>query len=147
MLRLSKKTDYAIILLSHLGGSPIPVSAQEVSTHYRLPQPMAANILKQLASAGMTESVRGQRGGYILSRNAESITLAEIVQAMDGEFNLVECVHEEDRCKVAQNCPTRGPLTALHRRIQHFMEETTLSSIITEGLIEREPQTLVSKES
>ncbi len=135
MLKLSKKTDYAIILLSHLGESEDPVSAQEVSAHYHLPQPMAANILKQLVGAGVAESIRGQRGGYVLARPAEAITLAEVVRAMDGEFQLVECIHEEDRCQVAQNCPTRGPLTVLHQRIQAFMEATTLASIIEEAVL------------
>ena len=51
MLKLSKKTDYAIILLTHLGEEEDPVSAQEVATHYKLPYPMVANILKQLVSS------------------------------------------------------------------------------------------------
>jgi len=136
MLKLSKKTDYALILLTHLGEMHTPVSAQDLSSHYRLPHPMTANILKQLVTVGMTESVRGQHGGYVLARPAESISLTEIVQAMDGPFMLIDCAHEEERCKVSQCCPTRGPLTALHRRMEQFMEETTLASIIAESQLD-----------
>ena len=75
MLKLSKKTDYAIILLTHLGEVNTPVSAQKVAEHYQLPYPMVANILKLLVSSGLIKSTRGQRGGYVLARPAENIRL------------------------------------------------------------------------
>jgi len=130
MLKLSKKTDYAIILLTRLGEQESPVSAQEVATFYKLPYPMVANILKQLVSSGLIESTRGQRGGYVLARSAEEINLSEIIRITDSTFELVECVHDEDLCKVHQCCPTRQPLIVLHQKIQQFVEETTLAAII-----------------
>ena len=77
MLKLSKKTDYAIILLTHLGGQIDPVSAQEVASFYKLPYPMVANILKQLVSSGLIKSNRGQNGGYVLGRSPDDINLSE----------------------------------------------------------------------
>ena len=133
MLKLSKKTDYAIILLTHLGEQESPVSAQEVATFYKLPYPMVANILKQLVSSGLIESTRGQRGGYVLARSTEEINLSEVIRITDSTFELVECVHDEDLCKVHQCCPTRRPLISLHNKIQHFVEETTLASIIEDS--------------
>jgi len=133
MLKLSKKTDYAIILLTHLGEQESPVSAQEVATFYKLPYPMVANILKQLVSSGLIESTRGQRGGYVLARSAEEINLSEIIRITDSTFELVECVHDEDLCKVHQCCPTRRPLIALHQKIKQFVEETTLAAIIEDA--------------
>ena len=134
MLKLSKKTDYAIILLAHLGQHDAPVSAQEVATFYKLPYPMVANILKQLVSSGLIESTRGQRGGYVLGRSTENINLSEIIQITDSTFELVECVHDEDLCKVSQSCPTRKPLIALHQKIKKFVEETTLAAIIEDAV-------------
>ncbi|MEC9296805.1 MAG: Rrf2 family transcriptional regulator [SAR324 cluster bacterium] len=133
MLKLSKKTDYAIILLTHLGEQESPVSAQEVATFYKLPYPMVANILKQLVSSGLIESTRGQRGGYVLAKSAEEINLSEIIRITDSTFELVECVHDEDLCKVHQCCPTRRPLIALHQKIKQFVEETTLAAIIEDS--------------
>ena len=132
MLKLSKKTDYAIILLAHLGEVDVPVSAQEMATHYKLPYPMVANILKQLVSSGLIESIRGKHGGYILAMPAEEINLVEIIKVTDSPFNLVECAHDEEICKVHQCCPTRRPLLALHQKIRQFVEETTLASIISD---------------
>ena len=130
MLKLSKKTDYAIILLTHLGKQIAPVSAQEMASLYKLPSPMVANILKQLVSSGFIKSTRGQNGGYVLGLSADDINLSEIIRITDSTFELVECVHEEDSCKVYQCCPTRGPLIALHHKIQQFVEDTTLANII-----------------
>ena len=130
MLRLSKKTDYAIILLTHLGGANNPVSAQEISNSYSLPYPMIANILKNLVSSGLIVSSRGQRGGYMLSRSAENINLSEIINATDSPFKLVECCKDEYTCKVHNQCPTKTPLLVLHSKIRQFFEETTLFSII-----------------
>ncbi|MEE2599463.1 MAG: Rrf2 family transcriptional regulator, partial [SAR324 cluster bacterium] len=96
MLKLSKKTDYAIILLAHLGRQIDPVSAQEVASIYKLPYPMVANILKQLVSSGLIKSTRGQNGGYVLRRSADDINLSEIIRITESTFELVECVHEED---------------------------------------------------
>ena len=130
MLKLSKKTDYAIILLAHLGEVEVPVSAQEMATHYKLPYPMVANILKQLVSSGLIESIRGKHGGYILDMPGDEINLAEIIQVTDSPFNLVECAHDEEICKVHQCCPTRRPLLTLHKKIKKIVEETTLAAII-----------------
>ena len=132
MLRLSKKTDYAIVLLTHLGGSKIPVSAQEVSTVYSLPYPMVANILKQLVSEGLILSARGQRGGYLLARSADKIKLSEIIKATDSVFKLVECCNDDYTCKIHHQCPTRNPMLGLHTKIKQFFDETSLYSIIKE---------------
>ena len=135
MLKLSKKTDYAIILLTHLGEFNSPVSAQKVAEHYQLPYPMVANILKLLVSSGLIKSTRGQRGGYVLARPAENVILSEIIQVTDNPFTLVECVHDKDLCKVHQLCPTQRPLIALHNKIQQFIEKTTLAAIIKDAQI------------
>ena len=130
MLRLSKKVDYAIILLSHLGEAFGPISAQEMSSHYNLPQPMIANILKQLAASQLVKSTRGVQGGYVLQRQTDQISLAEIVRVIDGPFNFVECAHEASECRVSATCPTQTPLQALHGRLYEFMESVTLENLI-----------------
>ena len=133
MLKLSKKTDYAIILLAHLGEVNVPVSAQKVSEHYQLPYPMVANILKLLVTSGLIKSTRGQRGGYVLARPAENIILSEIIKVTDKPFTLVECVHDQELCKIQKCCPTKRTLIALHMKIQQFIEETTLAAIVKDA--------------
>ena len=133
VLKLSKKTDYAIILLTHLSEVNAPVSAHKVSEYYQLPYPMVANILKILVSSGFIKSTRGQRGGYVLARPAENIILSEIIKVTDTPFTLVECAHDEELCKVQKCCPTKHTLIALHNKIQQFIEETTLATIVKDA--------------
>ena len=101
-----------------------------MSSHYHLPQPMIANILKQLAASQLVESTRGVQGGYVLQRQTDQISLAEIVRVIDGPFNFVECAHEASECRVSATCPTQTPLQALHGRLYEFMESVTLENLI-----------------
>jgi Rrf2 family protein len=116
-----------------LGGSVDHVSAQKVAKYYKLPYSLVANILKQLVSAELIKSNRGQHGGYVLARSAHEIKLSEIIEVTDSPFSLVECAHDEDLCEVHQCCPTHRPLVALHQKIQKFFEDTTLAAIIADA--------------
>lgn len=130
MLRLSKKVDYGLVLLSKLCTERTSASAREIAQRYQLPLPMIANILKALAAAGVLASTRGAQGGYELARPAGRITLAQVVEALDGPFNLVDCVADEERCKFARVCPTHDPIQVVHHKFQSFMEELTLAEIL-----------------
>ena len=133
MLKLSKKTDYAIILMTHLGERSYPVSAHDVAGVFSLPYPMVANILKSLVNYGLIVSSRGHRGGYMLAKSSEKINLTEIIEATDSSFNLVECCKDEYKCNVYNRCPTKFPLLGIHSKIQQIFDETTLFSIIQES--------------
>jgi len=130
MLKFSRKVDYGLILLSKLRDEPGASSAREVAERYRLPQPMVANILKALTGAGILASTRGAQGGYELARDPQAITLAELVQALEGPFSLVECTSGEPNCKFISLCPTHDPLQVVHRKFEEFMSGLTIAQII-----------------
>ena len=130
MLKLSKKIDYGLILLSRMCAQPAPASAREMAGHYLLPQPMVANILKALASAGLLVSRRGVQGGYELARSPREITLAQIMEALEGPFSLVDCITDQDNCRFTQVCPTHDPIQEVHRKFQNFMSRLTLAEIV-----------------
>ena len=130
MLKLSKKIDYGLVLLSKLCQEASPASARGIASRYNLPQPMVANILKALAGAGVLTSTRGAQGGYELARHPGEVTLAQIVEALEGPFNLVDCVADSDNCQIMEICPTYNPLQVVHRRFQAFMEGLTLAEIV-----------------
>ena len=131
MFKLSKKIDYGLVLLSKLCSEPTSASAREIAVRYHLPQPMIANILKALASAGLLVSTRGAQGGYELARPAKDISLAEIVEALEGPFNLVDCIADEERCKFTDICPTHDPIQVVHKKFQTFMEGLSLAEILS----------------
>jgi len=103
MLRISKKADYAVFLLGAIarqgaypGGSHATsvVSAQEIARQAGLNKSVVANLLKEFARHGLLESVRGLRGGYRLGKKPSDISLAEILEVVEGRFTLVECIDQ-----------------------------------------------------
>ena len=131
MIRLSKLTDYAVVMLSHMA-----VREGEVYTTSRLaercavPEPTAAKILKLLARAGLLESQRGSNGGYGLARPAAEITVAEIIVALDGPIALAACVEGSlDHCGVETLCSMRGNWNKVNRAIRDALEEISLADM------------------
>ena len=130
MMRMSKKIDYGLILLRDLTQGQSAMSAREIAEKYRLPAPMAANILKALAGAGILASQRGAQGGYVLTRPAARISLAEIVEALEGPFSLVDCISDDACCQFSPVCPTHDPMQVVHRRFKSFMAGLSLEEIL-----------------
>jgi len=142
MLALTRKTDYALIALSFLAdqqqeGAP-PVSAKRIAETFGLPLPLLMNILKELAGAKLLTSTRGPRGGYSLAADPESLTLLEVVTAMEGPVRLTPCADGlpvvGQGCEHAGQCPIRGTVRSLHQRINRFLGEVTLKDLHEERI-------------
>ena len=90
MLRLSKKADYALIAMKHLAIRPdaASASAREIAEQYDIPVELMAKVLQRLARRGLLTSHQGTRGGYTLSRSKRSISVADIIQAIDGPLTV-----------------------------------------------------------
>lgn len=129
MLRLSKKTDYAIVALSHLQKHGQPASAREISAHYGLPPQLVANVLKILTSNGILQSKRGATGGYELGKEPGSISIGDIIRAVEGPWLLSGCSGLEEDCQAAGNCPAKTTIVSIHRKIESFVDNLTLTDI------------------
>lgn len=109
MIRITKQTDYGIVLLTHLAAAPERhVNAPELAGETHLPLPMVSKILKLLAREGLLDSHRGVKGGYSLSRVPEEISMAEVVSALEGPIAITECIDDQTGCSHAPVCPVRG---------------------------------------
>src|SRR4051812_27390840 len=100
---LSRKVDYALLILSHLNQRhPDGASAREVAAQFGLSRPFVANILKLLCHNGFVASHRGVKGGYALARPPEQIRLAELMEGLDDTFRLATCTqpHEAEACNL-----------------------------------------------
>ncbi len=140
MISLTRKTDYALLALSHLAGEPgAVVCARDIAERYSVSTPLLMNVLKQLSAASLVNSVRGARGGYSLARSAEEITLAEVIDAIEGPVRLAPCLAgsggdgERRPCDAGDNCPIQGPLNWLHGRLRVFFENVTLAEMARQG--------------
>lgn len=137
MLTLTRKTEYALIALSHLASAPDRLaSAREIADTYRIPLPVLTNILKTLNRSELVESERGAKGGYRLAKDPHQITLAMLICAIEGPMQLVNCSapgEETGRtCDLMAWCPVRSPVLKVHRRLHQFLEEVSLGEIVAE---------------
>ena len=143
MLKLSRQVDYALLLLHHLGRglerNESACTARVLSERAHLPLPMTSKILKALAHGGVLTSKRGAHGGYALSRRPEQISLATIVEALEGPLALLACVGSEAHCALEDSCPNHAPMQMLQRRFLDFMRGLTLAELLqTHGDPQRE---------
>ena len=120
MIRITKQTDYGIVLLTHLAAHPDRhFNAPELAAEARLPLPMVSKILKLLAREGLLASHRGVKGGYSLARPAEEISMAEIIAALEGPIAITECVSVEGGLLPRGALPRALQLAADQRRGAH----------------------------
>lgn len=134
MLRVSKLSDYATVLLGHLADAGDRVCpAAELAERARLELPTASKVLKTLAAAGLVESFRGASGGYRLARPAQRISVAEIIEAIDGPIGMTECSLHEGLCSHEPHCGVRAPWQRISRVIEHALREVSLAQMIGAG--------------
>ena len=131
---LSKKTDYALLILAHLHEHPSGGSAREIADRYNLSKAFLANILKELCQKGFLVSHRGVNGGYELRRPAGEVNLAEILEAMEDGLALTSCsthsTGEASDCAVLNTCPIRGPMIEVNRRVTEALRAVKLSELL-----------------
>lgn len=128
MLRMTKQADYAIVLMTQLVSEPQrQLNASEIAAQTELPQPIVSKILKLLARRELLVSHRGAKGGYRLARAAEEISVAEIIEAVEGPIAITECVDETPgECSQEPICPVRGNWQRINGAVRHALEEITL---------------------
>lgn len=146
MIRMSKLTDYAIVLLAHLAGSGRTLTAQELSGRSRVPMPTVSKLCKELSKAGLVHSQRGRHGGYELARPPEQITVAEIVEAMEGPIALTDCSGgSKGPCSIEDVCPARETWDPVARAIHGALAGLPLSAVARyRAAVEEAPATPVT---
>jgi len=130
---LSKKTDYALLILSHLSERSGGGSAREIAERFGLSRAFLANILKELCQKGFLISHRGVKGGYELQRPPDQINLAELLEVMEDGWKLTTCSGQgegvEHECAVHDLCPIREPVNEIHRAIFAVLRGVTLADV------------------
>jgi len=131
MLRISKLTDYATVLLAELARhARCCVAASRLAEGTNLELPTVAKVLKTLARSGLVHSVRGVNGGYALNRAPESISVAEVVRAMEGPIALTECGLEPGLCAHESSCHLRGNWQRIGLAVEQALESLSLADLL-----------------
>jgi len=135
MIRLSRLTDYAVALLSHMGkeGEEGLWAASDLAEKSELPMPTVAKVLKNLAKSGLITAHRGAAGGYRLARRTTEISVADIIEAMDGPIAITDCSDgsAHDDCKIKGVCPLSAGWNKVNAAIRKALEDVSLAEMST----------------
>ena len=130
MLRLSKLTDYAVVVLVRLAGMDGVQTSPGIAAATGIPEPTVAKVLKTLAAGDLVSSQRGARGGYRLNRSLASIPIADVIAAVDGPIALTACVEgSASECESRALCPMRGRWDPVNDAIYSALSRISLADM------------------
>ena len=134
MLRLSKLTDYGTVIMTHMARAPERTySAAELAAAIGVAAPTASKILKTLARGELLTSLRGARGGYMLSRPPGEISIARIIEAMEGPIGVTECSATAGLCLQEGCCSVRENWQRINQVIRHALDHMSLAEMTRPG--------------
>ena len=148
MLKISRLTDYGLLASVYLARKQGEVvAAREIAEFYHLPVPMITKVLKALNQGGLINSHRGAGGGYSFDGDAETVTLGQLIETLEGPWDLVECESTDDEghaiCAIRVACPSRRFMFGINRAIKGAFEQVTLGDLTRGGI----PSTAIDKAS
>ena len=131
VIRLSKLADYGIVIATHLARHPErQQTAGDVAAATAVPAAMTSKVLKLLTRADLLTSHRGSHGGYSLARAAALVSVAEVVEALDGPIAITTCTEPTPGdCSILSLCPTRANWERINRAIRDSLGDVTLAEM------------------
>ncbi len=143
-MMFSTKAEYGVRVMVELarraGGEPIPLA--EIAAHDGLPLAYLEHLVARLRKAGLVDSRRGSRGGYMLARPSSEITMAEVVEALEGSIAPIECISQASDGSIVcsreasqdHTCPTKLLWTRVRFSIVNTLRETTLADLLAPAM-------------
>jgi Rrf2 family protein len=131
MFKLSKKTEYALLALQYIASleSGRVATVKEIAENKMIPQPLLAKILQQLVKSELIQSVQGSHGGYALSRSAGDITLAQMMEAIEGPLTIIDCADDHHLCERDETCTLKSSLNPLQQQLSGYLHRVTLADV------------------
>ena len=132
MLRFTKRADYGLMAIHYIaahedGGA---VSAKRIAEEFAIPPELLAKILQRLARERLIVSQNGPRGGYGLARRPIEITVGQVVRALEGPINIVECLEEDSDCPQMARCNLRRPVQKIQAAVSQLLDTMTLAELV-----------------
>lgn len=143
MLKFSKKADYALLALQYMAtvqsgiaANPRVVNTKEIAEEHNIPVELLAKVLQTLTRHQLIESHHnGPKGGYALGREPGDITLAQVLEAIEGPLGLTDCCHEKDGqflCEQMNHCNIRTPLLKIQESIFQLLNSMSIEDLLVE---------------
>ena len=130
-MKINKLTDYSIVILANLVAKDenAMYTAKELSEFSGIPLPTVTRILKMLSNKGILESQRGAQGGYELTKNSSEISVAEVIEAMEGPIALTECASDDCGCAFEPSCVVGKPWQKINKAVNDVLRNISLSDM------------------
>jgi Rrf2 family protein len=133
MLKLTKKTDYAIMAVNFIACQGEGVAnTRRISEAYNIPLPLLAKILQKLTRNRIITSQSGPRGGYLLAKPISQITIADILRAIEGPIHIIRCCEGDHSCSQLEHCSVQRPLQKIEDKLVELLEGTTIEQMYSE---------------
>jgi Rrf2 family protein len=152
MLKISRLTDYGLLATVYLARKQGDVvAAREIAGFYHLPLPMITKVLKALSHSEVVRSHRGAGGGYSFDGDADAVTLGQLLEVLEGPWDLVECETVDDvghaTCAIRTACPSRRFMFGINRAIKDSFDRVTLSDLMRGEvpLVQNGPEAAVAR--
>ncbi len=129
MIKMSKLTEYAFIVIMALEKSEQPASADSVASVTALETPTVSKVLKLLKNAGLLHSKLGVNGGYYLAKQKSDISLNEVITAIEGGMSLTECVDDEEVCNLMSQCQMSAGMKKVNQILLDALQNVSVSDI------------------
>jgi Rrf2 family protein len=138
MLKFSKKADYGLMALQYIASVQFGdvtggrvVNTKEIAEEYHIPVELLAKVLQTLAKHDLIESQNGPKGGYLMAREAGAITIAQVLEAIEGPLGITECYHDKDTsCVQRERCNIRTPLLKVQDSIYQLLNSMTVEDMM-----------------
>lgn len=134
MFKISRLTDYSIVLLGHLAhesASKATTSARDLAEASGLPLPTVSKLLKHMAKHRLIGAKRGSLGGYELLIKPKNISLLHLIEVFDGPYATTSCMlQDSQKCQIDPSCTQRHAWHQVHQKIAHVLEGITLHELI-----------------
>lgn len=133
MLTLTKKVEYALIAVLHMGQHRESdlATAKDMAERYGMPQDLLGKVLQALARAGIVDSTPGVRGGYSLKRALDRVTLGDVIEAVEGPVFIARCQEDPASCGQFHACSMRQPIHAIQEKLIRFLHDLRLTQFVT----------------
>lgn len=134
MVRITKLTDYGVVIMAFMASKPLRLfQAKEIAEHTAIAQPTVSKLLKKLTKSKLLQSERGTNGGYLLACEPKEITVAELVDALEGPIAITECSLGHDYCATAPSCSIKTPWLRINQAITNALQSIKLYDLTKTG--------------
>ena len=131
-MRLSTRARYGLRLMFELAAKEKrePMFLKEIASRQNISEKYLSQIIVSLKNGGLVNTYRGAHGGYVLSRQPENISLLEIVELLEGDLSLVDCITAPDVCERVSICPTRSVWNNMSSLLKNYLKEVSLADLV-----------------